>query len=249
MIEIEYHWLGLTILAAGLASVHLWFPWFDDRYSAQTDRWMGFVGGIATGYVILHLLPKIARHTVGIIGLDENVEVHFLDLRLYYLLLSAIVIYLFMVHLSHSQVRWNLLARVFDYTVHGAYSFLLGYVFVESSSDFTDVSLIVALILAAHLMGMIHILRATRRVGYDGGARWIYCALLALGAGLGLTTELPKMFISALYAFLAGIILVNVIAEELPLKHQARVPWYVLGICVFLLAFFFVLRVDPPNAY
>ena len=252
MIEIEYHWLGLALLAGGLASVHIWFPWFDERFSAQAARWLGFVGGVATGYVILYLLPKIARQTALIIGLDEAAMVDFLDLQLYYLLLAAIVTYLLNVHLGNSQKRWRILAPAFDYSVHGAYSFLRGYVFVEissGSSGYLDVNLVVSLILGLHLMGMNHILRSTRKRGYDSVARWVYCALIMLGAGLGLTTELPKMFINSLGAFLAGIILINVISEELPLQQQQRVPWYILGICVFLLAFFFVLRLDPPNAY
>lgn len=245
MIEIEYHWIVLAAMSAGLASVHLWFPWFDVRYARQEPFWMGLIGGIATGYVILYMLPKLGRMTAQIAGLDPQSEMAFLDLRMYFLMLSAMVSYLIMLHLDTRETRWSYLARSFDYFVHGAYSLLVGYVFVEMESGNLWVRLVICLILGLHLTGMNHVLRQIRTTGFDSAARWVYFLLVMLGAFLGLTTELPKVFINCTTAYLAGIIIVFVVSEELPLKYQDRVPWFLVGVTLFIIALFMIIKLDP----
>ena len=249
MIEFEYHWQGLALLALALASVPLWFPRFDLAFASQVRRWMGFIGGVATGYVVLYMLPKIARITMKLIGIELEPNYTVYHLQMYFLLLLAIILYLIMMHLNTQENRWNLLARSFDYLVHGAYHFLVGYVFVEVSSAYMDVNLLIALILGLHLMGMNHILRSTRAAGFDSWARWLYSGLILLGAGLGLATELPEAYINGVTAFLAGIILVNVISEELPLHYRNRVPWYLGGIAFFITASVLIITYDPRLAY
>lgn len=249
MTELEIQWLGLAVMAAALASIHLWFPWFDTHLTRHETRWMGFIGGVATCYVILYMLPKVARITTHLVGMDDAAEMHFSDLRMYYVLLTGIVVYLLMVHLDTSEYRWRLLAKTFDYGVHGTYSFLVGYVFVELSSQHMNVNVLIALILGLHLIGITHLLRAHHPEGYDRRVRWVFCLVVLIGAGLALTTELPEAWINAVTAFLAGIILVNVVSEELPLQYQPRVPWYLCGIVFYLAASYLIMFIDPPSAY
>jgi hypothetical protein len=249
MIELEYHWQTLTILALGLASVHIWFPWFDTRFATSTHRWMGFIGGIATGYVVLYMLPKIGRITAKLAGLDESVEMEIGHFRMYGLLLTAIVIYVVMIHLNALESRWSTLASAFDYGVHGAYSFLIGYVFVEVASQYVDVYLMIWLILGLHLIGMNHLLREMRRKGFDGVVRWMLSGLTLLGAGLGLITQIPGLFINGMTAFLAGIILVNVVYEELPLNNLNRLPSYLGGIVFIVIAFALIIDLEGRSAY
>lgn len=249
MLQLEYHWLGLSLMAAALASVHVWFPRFDDRFARHTDRWMGFVGGVATCYVTLFVLPKLGWITSAIMAKDTGQFAALSHLRMYHLLLTAIVVYLLMIHLDASEARVRVLARVFDFAVHGAYSFLAGYVYVELTADFAEINALICIILGLHLLGMDHLLRAARRAGFDRAGRWIYFLLVLLGAGLGVLTELPKPFTDGMTAFLAGIILVNVIAEELPIRHRSRVPWYLGGLAFYLVASFVIMQWDPRPTY
>lgn len=247
MIGLEHDWLSLALLGGALASTPLWFPWFDDRYRLHADRWMGFIGGVATGYVVLYMFPKLGRITVGIVGLEETASLRVEHLKMYYLLLSAIVFYLVSAHLNASKSRWSTAAGVFDYSVHGAYSGLVGYVFIEIASEYTNVNLMIWTILGLHLVGMNHLLRGNRRMGFDRVARWVFGSLVLAGTGLGLVTELPKSFMNGMTAFLAGIILVNVISEELPLAHRGRVPWYLGGVAFLLVASFLIISLDDPR--
>lgn len=249
MIEVEYNWVVLVVLSAGLASVHLWFPWFDERYAQRSPVWMGLIGGIAAGYAILYLLPKISRYTVRMIGPDPGTELAFLDLQMYLLMLSGLIAYLLMLHLDHSGPRSSALARGFDYGVHGLYSLLVGYVFVEMASEKDGINVMVCAVLTLHMLGMNHVLRAVRTTGFDRAARWIYFLLVLAGTGLGLLTELPERMIQSTTAFLAGIILVFVIAEELPLRYQDRVPWFLVGVALFAAAVFISIQYDPRPPY
>jgi len=249
MIEVELNWIALLAMSGALASVHLWFPWFDARYAQGTSFWMGLISGIAAGYVILYLLPKIARVTAKLSGLDAESELNFLDFQMYFLMLAGMSAYLVMLHLDTSQKRWSVLAGAFDYGVHGAYSLLLGYVFVEMASEKGEINALIGAIFALHLLGMNHVLRTVRSTGFDSAARWVYFLLLIAGAGLGLTTELPDLFVHSMMAFLAGIILVFVISEELPLKYPGRVPWFLLGAALFVAAVWIIVRFDPRLAY
>lgn len=249
MIELEYHWQILTVLALALASIHIWFPWFDTRFSGSTHRWMGFIGGVATGYVVLYMLPKVGRITAKLVGLDETVELEVGHFQMYGLLLAAIVVYVIMVHVNALDSRWSGIASGFDYGVHGAYSLLVGYVFVEIASQFTDVNIMIWLILGLHLMGMDHLLREGRGNGFDGPLRWILAGLVLLGAGLGLTTQIPGLFINGMTAFLAGIILVNVVFEELPLNHRNRLPWYLGGVVFIVVSGALIVGLTTRPAY
>jgi len=249
MIEVELNWIALLVMSGALASVHVWFPWFDVRYARGTSFWMGLIGGIAAGYAILYLLPKIARITAKNAGLDPGADMEFLDFRLYFLMLSGMTAYLVMLHLERVQTRWAVLARAFDYLVHGAYSLLLGYVFVEIASEKNGINALVGAVFALHLLGMNHVLRTIRTAGFDNAARWGYFLLVLAGAGLGLTTELPDLFVHSMTAFLAGIILVFVISEELPLKYPGRVPWFLLGAALFVVTVWVIVEFDPRPAF
>ncbi len=249
MIEMEPGWPVLAGIALALSLVHVCFPWLDGRIRRREAMWMGLIGGIATCYVLLYLLPKIGRITLARVGANGTVDVAFLDLQMYYVLLAAIVTYLAMIHLDRGASRLAPLASAFDYAVHGTYSLLLGYVFVEVSSANVLVNLLIAAILALHLTGMNHLLRSSRTAGFDRAGRWFYFLLVLSGAGLALTTELPGATVDSVTAFLAGIILVNVISEELPMHDARRMPWFLTGIGFYLAIYFAVLTLDPRPAY
>ena len=173
----------------------------------------------------------------------------FLHLEMYLLMLSGLIAYLLMLHVDHGGPRWSVLARGFDYGVHGLYSLVVGYAFIEMASDRIGINLMVGAVLSLHMLGMNHVLRAVRTSGFDRTARWIYFLLVLTGAGLGLLTELPARMIQSTTAFLAGIILVFVVAEELPFRFRDRVPWFLLGVALFVAAVYISLIADPRPPY
>ena len=247
MIEIEHQWQTLLPLAIAMAAVHMAFPRFDRLMQAREALWMGLIGGIAAGYLIIYLLPKLGRIAAGATGLDPFATLSFGDLWVYLLLLAGMISYLVMLHLD--QTPASPAAAFFDYLTHGAYSFLLGYVFVESASAYLAITLLMAVVFSLHLLGMDHLYRSVRPADFDHKGRWAFSLLLVSGAFAGLVSELDKSIVNALTAFLAGIILVNVIAEEIPRRQRSRMPYFMLGVGLFLVTTFLVLSMDQRPAY
>jgi hypothetical protein len=243
MIEVESQWWLLAVLAVGMAAVHAWFPAIDARLQRREAMWMGIIGGVAACYVILYLLPKIGLINAKMSGSNGTV-VWYRDLTMYYVLLLGVIVYLLMIHLNSRRTTGARIAALFDYVIHGTYAFLLGYVFVELASTHPLANALVALVLGLHLLAMNHLLRSTRTQAYDRIVRWICALLLLAGTVAGLVTEIPDTVVSVVTAFLAGIIMVNVIVEELPLRHQNRVPWFVAGVCFYLGATFLIVSLS-----
>ncbi len=73
--------------------------------------------------------------------------------------------------------------------------------------------------------------------------RWIGFALLVVfGYLLGVVTELPESTIVVATAFTAGIILVNVMSEELPRGKEGRSRYFLVGVGVFAVASLLIPR-------
>jgi len=237
MIEIESNWWVLGPISLLMAALHVAFPAIDRRIQRQEAVFIGLIGGVAAGYVVLYLLPKIAGMSSAASHRTTPEQ-----LQMYYVLLAAIVLYLSAAHFSRAASPISTLASAFDYLVHGTYSVLIGYVFVELSSSSVVTNVLIAVILGCHLLGMNHLLRVGHSSTFDHLARWTFAVLLVAGTAIGLTTEVPRALLNSVTAFLGGIILVNVIAEELPLRQQRRLPWFIAGVGFYIGTSYLIFR-------
>ena len=70
---------------------------------------------------------------------------------------------------------------------------------------------------------------------YDRIARWVLAAAVVAGWGLGLLTDLPRLAIGLLFAFLAGGVVLNVLKEELPEERKSQFGPFILGAAGFAL--------------
>lgn len=243
------HWFNIVLMTAAVASVHVWYPWFEERFKDHEVRWVGFTGGIATGYVTLYLLPKLSRINQKLTADFHGWE--FLNLRMYLVLLAGIVIYLAMEILDRETLRFPALGKAFDHLVNGAYSFLVGYVLVEFSGRNSLSILLITLIMGAHLLGMNHILSHLQKANYRKNRGW-YALTVIAGAGLGALTEFPGTLSKFLTALLAGMILVNSMSDELPRGQKGKLRWYLFGVVIFIVSVGLILHLDglparPPN--
>ena len=73
--------------------MHLWIGWFESRFKRFENQWIGFVGGIALGYVTLYMLPKLSNVTSSFITANPDAW-SVLQYRAYFILLLGIVVYL-----------------------------------------------------------------------------------------------------------------------------------------------------------
>jgi uncharacterized membrane protein SirB2 len=192
--------------------------------------------------VTLYLLPKLG--TIATYLTADQTGWAFLSLKAYLLLLAGIVLYLTMEWIDR-DVHSPWLAKIFDHSIHGAYSFLVGYVLVELSTRGPVALILITFILAVHLIGMNHILRHLRQANYDR-FRWLYFLIVLTGSTLAAVTELPPTVIKLLTALLAGMIIVNAMSDEMPRGHQGRLRWYLLGVVFFIGAMILITKTAPP---
>ncbi len=173
---LESNWIVYGLLASIIASVHLWIGWFEARFERSENRWMGFVGGIAVGYVTLYMLPKLSNVTSSFITANPD-AMWALQYRAYFVLLFGIVVHVVFERVSRMSAVGANAARWLEVAVLGLYSLLIGYVAVELPRSETRHHVIANVTLALHLMGMVHGLRArypSAHAGWGASAslRW-----------------------------------------------------------------------------
>ena len=229
---LESNWIVYGLLASIIASVHLWIGWFEARFVRSENRWIGFVGGIALGYVTLYMLPKLSNVTVRFIAANPDAS-WALQNRAYFILLLGIVVHLVLERGSRMSTRGANAARWHEIAVLGLYSFLVGYVAVELPRSEIRFHVLANVILALHLMGMVHHLRKRHPSAHAGWGRVGFASLVVFGYVLGVVTELPESTIVSGTAFTAGMILVNVMSEELPRGKEGRLGYFLVGVGVF----------------
>ena len=229
---LESNWIVYGLLASIIASVHLWFGWFEARFERSENRWMGFIGGIAVGYVTLYMLPKLSNVTVRFVAANPDAS-WALQYRAYFILLFGIVVHLVFERLSRMSTRGANAARWLEIAVLALYSFLIGYVAVELPRSEIRFHILANVIFALHLMGMVHRLRTRYPSAHAGWGRIGFALLVLLGYVLGVVTELREATIVTGTAFIAGIILVNVMSEELPSGKEGRLRYFLVGVGVF----------------
>ena len=230
--QLESHWIVYGLLASIIASVHLWMGWFESRFERFENQWIGFVGGIAVGYVTLYMLPKLSDITSSFVTANPDFW-SVLQYRAYFILLLGIVVYLVFERTSRMSARGAAAARWLEIAVLGLYGFLVGYVAVELPRPEIAFHVLANVILASHLMGMVHRLRTRYPSAHTGWTRIAFALLVVFGYVLGVVTELRELFVVSTTAFIAGIILVNVMSEELPKGKEGRLRYFLVGVTVF----------------
>ena len=63
--------------------------------------------------------------------------------------------------------------------------------------------------------------------------RWVLAGAVALGGALGLAVPLQPSRVAATFAFLAGGIVLNALAEELPHSHESVFWAFLVGATLF----------------
>lgn len=233
MLKLESQWLAYGLMVLPIASVHVWFATFAERFSRSEPRWIGVISGVALGYVVLYMLPKLSMITMNIVQANADLP-YLLQNRAFLILLIGIVAYVFIDRLNQSSAsRARIASQTLEYGIHCIYSLLVGFVAVEMPGRSLLAHGLAASILLMHVMGMSDLLRHHRPTGYRR-IRWLFMILVLLGGVLGLVTEVPRGLVNVAIALTGGVIIVNVLAQELPVGRKEKFMWFLLGVGTFI---------------
>lgn len=224
--------LVILLTVAAFVLVHV----FGGRltFLAGTPRsvWLSFAGGVSVAYVFIHLLPELAEHqeTIGERARESRLLAS-TESHAYLIALFGLALFYGVERFARTAggqrpgdgregtplpVFWTHLGSFALYNV------LIGYLLVHREETDLRGLIIYAVAMSLHFVVNDQGLREQHGQTYHRYGRWLLAVAPVLGLLLGVATEVSPLLLSALFAFLAGGVILNVLKEELPEERQSR---------------------------
>ena len=211
-------------MAAFLATCHLLSPLADRALGTRRQAFTSFSGGLAAGYVFLHLLPELDRgHRL-------------LGTRIYFVALVAFTLTYALECLTQGRSESSVIHRV-RFTIHVAFLFaytvLIAFTLVVQLPDAPLLIAVFAISIGMHFLACD--IGCIEKFGERFVRRGRYA--LAGAAVLGYTGSLLRpprdVVVDTVTAAVAGFILFSVFREELPNLRKARLRLFLAGVVTF----------------
>lgn len=213
--------LASGLAAAAFALVHLLGARLDFLRSLPRSIWLSAAGGVSVAYVFVHILPDLAEHQreVEHAGILAQIENH-----VWLLALVGLAAFYGLDRLARRRKRDEAV-----FWIHlgsfALYNLLIGYLLVGREGGL----LFYAVAMGLHFLVNDQGLREHHGREY-ARSRWLLAAAPVAGWVLAVVTDLPDLAVTALFAFLAGGIILNVLKEELPEDRESRFWAFAAGI-------------------
>lgn len=234
--------LVTAVMAGAFCAVHIFVGKLRFLDVTPRSRWLSFAGGVAVGYVFLHILPELAAHG-GVFRDATGLPVEYAESWIYALSLSGLVLFygleraivcsreeglerggperpgsgIFWLHIAASALLVAIIAYLLNHR--------------EDPSTAGLLLFFVALLL--HFLTADFASRITHPEIYDRAARWVLVAATVLGWALGVGVDLPELAIACLFAFVAGAMVLVVLKEELPKERQSSFAAFIAGAALY----------------
>ena len=211
---------GLVALAFAL--IHLVGARLDFLRTLPRSLWLSAAGGVSVAYVFVHILPDLAAHQRRVEegGLLAQIESH-----VWLVAMLGLVSFYGLERLARNGKGDGGVFRI-HLGSFALYNFLIGYLLLhreESGGLF-----FYGAALGLHFLVNDQGLREHHGKAYHR-FRWMLAAAPLAGWVLGAAFALPDLAITALFAFLAGGIVLNVLKEELPEDRESRFSAFAAG--------------------
>ena len=232
--------MGPVLALSFLALLHLSAGRLRFLDVAPRSRWLSAAGGISVAYVVVHLLPELARgqRSVEAGGAFSAVEDHVYVVALFGLALFYGVESV--VHRRRSDGASPTGAFWLSMGSFAIYNAIIGYLVVHREEETTRTLVFFTLALGLHFLVNDHALREHHRDAYHELGRWLIVAALAAGWLVGELTDISDAALAVMSGFLAGGVILNVMKEELPEERQSSFAAFVAAAagytCVLQLA-------------
>jgi len=232
-----------TLLAAGLVCIHLFASQLRFLNTVSRSRWLSIAGGVSVAYVFIHILPELSEGQEEFKQIGETGIIRYLEHHVYLLALAGLAIFYGLERMAKLSRQRNLKAGRGDSTSAGVfwlhiasfavYNALIGYLLLHREEQTVQSLLFFFFAIGLHLLVNDNGLCEHHKRDYDRLGRWILSAAVFVGFLIGLVTEIQELALAALFAFLAGGIILNVLKEELPEEHESRFWAFALGAAAY----------------
>lgn len=232
------HLLAL-VLALAVAAVHVLAGRLRFADGPPRARALSVGGGISVAYVFVHLLPELSSGQNALAeAVDELGERHvylvaLLGLVSFYGAEQAVLRARRRRHHAAATPTSEGMFRV-HLAIFVVYSALIGHLLVQQVEveGFVGASLF-ALAIAVHIVVNDKGLQDHHRERYHDVGRWVLAVAVLVGWVTGATFEISEAVEAALFAFLGGGVILNVLKEELPPDRESRFWAFVGGAAAY----------------
>ncbi len=234
-----------ALIIAVFVSIHLFAGKLHFLHVVPRSRWLSLAGGTSVAYVFIHVFPELQEAQESI---DNDRDLlRYLEHHAYLLALAGLAVFygLERVVKKHQADRGQ---QPGDHDEHLAesstsngvfwihigsfavYNLLIGYLLVHRDDQDTLSLVFFGIAMGLHFLVNDFGLRQDHRKAYHHRARWVLAAAIVVGWILGLVTEISAAATGALFAFIAGGVILNVLKEELPEERKSRFLPFALGL-------------------
>ncbi len=242
-------------MAIAFAGVHLFVGRLRFLDVEPRSAWLSFAGGVAVGYVFLHVLPELGSHS-GIFAHATGLAEPLAEGLVYTLSLAGLALFYGVEKLILAN-RQNVAAAPRSdpqskdgkagaaraqpesgtFWLHIAATSLLVIVItylLNHREDYGVAGLTIYFVaMLLHFVSADFGSRAHHPEIYDAAGRHVLAAATMAGWALGQLVELPELAIGCLFAFVAGAIVLVILKEELPEERESRFAPFVGGAVLY----------------
>ena len=230
------------IVALVFALIHVFGGTLNVLRVTPRSVWLSAAGGVSVAYVFVHLLPEMAERqetlSEELPGLLGGIQTHS-----YLLALIGLATFYGLERLARRGSRGDgeqadgrrVPGSVF--WIHlGSFAFynlLIAYLLLHREDANLGGLIAYGVAMALHFLVNDQGLRDQHGDTYERTGRWLLAATPLAGWALGVTTTISAPVISAMFAFLAGGIILNVLKEELPEERESRFSAFAAGTAAY----------------
>lgn len=235
-----------AIAAFILAIIHMFAEHL--KFSAlPRSKWLSFAGGVSVTYIFVHLLPELAegQEVLQEKGLDflkhHTYLIALIGLALFYGLETAAK------QSSESKreskgdkMAGNISVFWLHISSFAVYNAIIGYLLVHREEDSWRGLLWFTLAMSFHFIVNDYGLMEHYHNSYRRKGRWLLMLAVLCGWLVGVLSHISEIWITVLFAFIAGGTIMNVLKEELPKERKSNFWAFGAGIVIYSVMLLFV---------
>ena len=230
-----------AIAALLLAVTHL----FAEKLNFEVfprSKWLSFAGGVSVAYIFMHLLPELQEWQEVL--QEKTQSLSFLRHQSYLIALLGLAIFYGLERAAkissashrdtdNEEMEESMSVFWLHIGSFGVYNALIGYLLTHREEESVMSLLLFTVAMAFHFLVNDYGLMDHYKDAYRKEGRWIVTAAVIGGWLVGALTDLPEVWISVVFAFVAGSTILNVLKEELPEERKSNFWTFSLGIIIY----------------
>ena len=225
------------LAALGLVLVHLFAGKL--RFLSYIPRhwWLSFAGGVAVAFVVLQILPTLARDQAAIAEAARGLLTLF-QKHVYLVTLIGLAAFYGVERSVKTSREQNRETRRHDATSDSVFwlaislfstmNAIIGYLLHEEERTLGQLLLFFVAFSLKFIVNDFG-LHEDHKQNYERYGRWLASGAVLLGFAVGYFTYVPRTGLAFLRAFTVGGLLVNVLKEELPSERKSKFWAFALG--------------------